>query len=125
MSSLTSLLLIGLAGAAGAVLRAGLTALATRLCGAEFPWGTLAVNLLGCFSCGLLWSLVHRRGVVPADVEQVLLVGLLGGFTTYASFALQTTEMLSAGRLLTAAAYVGGTNLLGIAAVWAGMRFGG
>lgn len=125
MSSLTSLLLIGIAGAVGAVLRAGLTALATRLCGTDFPWGTLAVNLLGCFACGLLWALVHRRGIVPADAEQVLLVGLLGGFTTYASFALQTTEMLSAGRLPAAAAYVGGTNLLGIAAVWAGMRLGG
>lgn len=124
MSSLTSLLLIGLAGAAGAVLRAVLTGLATRLCGADFPWGTLAVNLLGCFACGLIWALIHRRGVVPVDVEHVLLVGLLGGFTTYASFALQTTELVSAGRPLAAAAYVGGTNLLGLAAVWAGMRLG-
>lgn len=125
MSSLSSLVLIGIAGASGAILRAGLTALATRLCGADFPWGTLAVNLLGCFTCGLLWSLVHRRGIVPVDAEQVLLVGLLGGFTTYASFALQTTELISAGRPLAAAAYVGGTNLLGIAAIWAGMRAGG
>ena len=125
MTSLSSLLLIGIAGACGAVLRAGLTALATRLCGADFPWGTLAVNLLGCFACGLLWALIHRRAIVPADAESVLLVGLLGGFTTYSSFALQATEMLSAGRLLATAAYVGGTNLLGIAAVWAGMRVGG
>lgn len=125
MSSLSSLVLIGIAGASGAVLRAGLTALATRVCGTDFPWGTLAVNLLGCFTCGLLWSLVHRRGIVPVDAEQVLLVGLLGGFTTYASFALQTTELISAGRPLAAAAYVGGTNLLGIAAIWAGMRAGG
>ena len=106
MPSFTSLILIGIAGAAGA----------------DFPWGTLAVNLLGCFACGLIWGLIHRRGVVPADAEQVLLVGLLGGFTTYASFALQTTELLSAGRPLAAAAYVAGTNLLGIVAVWAGMR---
>lgn len=125
MPSIPSLLLIGVAGACGAILRAGLTSLATRLCGDDFPWGTLTVNLLGCFACGLIWALIHRRGVVPADAEQVLLVGLLGGFTTYSSFALQTTEMLSAGRLFAAAAYVGGTNLLGIAAVWAGMRVGG
>ena len=122
MSSLTSLLLIGLAGAAGTLLRAGLTALATRLCGTDFPWGTLVVNLLGCFACGLLWTLIRQRAVVPATAEPVLLVGLLGGFTTYSSFALQATEMLSAGRLFAAAAYVGATNMLGIVAVWAGMR---
>ncbi|MFN7813398.1 MAG: fluoride efflux transporter FluC [Planctomycetia bacterium] len=122
MSSLTSLLLIGLAGAAGTLLRAGLTALATRLCGTDFPWGTLAVNLLGCFACGMLWTLIRQRAVVPAAAEPVLHVGLLGGLKTYSSFAQQATEMLSAGRLLAAAAYVLATNLLGIVAVWAGMR---
>ena len=125
MPSFQSLLLVGIAGAVGVVLRAGLTALTGRICGTDLPWGTLAVNMVGCFACGLLWGLIHHRQILPASAEPVLFAGVLGGFTTYSSFALQATEMLASGRLMAAAAYVGGTNLLGLAAVWAGMRLGG
>lgn len=115
---------IAAAGAVGTLLRAGLTTLAVRHIGPGFPWGTLAVNLLGSFAFGLVFAAARVRGCLSTEAETILLVGLLGGFTTYSTFAFQTTEMLQHGRLPTAAAYVLATNLTGIAAVWAGLRAG-
>jgi len=125
MHPLVTALWLALAGAAGTLLRAGLTTLAVRLLGTGFPWGTLAVNLLGSFAFGLSFAAVRARGGLSTEAETILLIGLLGGFTTYSSFAFQTTEMLQHGRLAAAAAYVLTTNLAGIAAVWAGLRLAG
>lgn len=124
MHSFSVILLVALAGAVGTLLRMGLTTLAVRLCGGDFPWGTLTVNLLGSFAFGLVFGLVRSRGLAPAQ-EVVLLVGLLGGFTTYSSFAFQSLELVSLGRMTAALAYVVVTNVLGIAAVWAGLRLTG
>ena len=124
MHPLMTTLWLAVAGAGGTLLRVGLTTLAVRLLGPGFPWGTLAVNLLGSFAFGLVFAAVRARGGLSVEVEAILLVGLLGGFTTYSSFAFQTTEMLQHGRLPAAAAYVLATNLAGIAAVWAGLRAG-
>ena len=116
------LLALACAGALGTLLRAGCNAAALRWLGGGFPWGTLAVNVGGSFAFGLVAGYARARGGLPSGLETILLVGLLGGFTTYSSFALQAAEMLAAGRMTAAAAYVTATNLLGIAAVWAGMR---
>jgi fluoride exporter len=123
MSVIVNALLIGAAGAVGTLLRAGCTALATRLLGPGFPWGTIFVNVVGSFVFGLIFAVARTR-VMPTEQEVVLLVGLLGGFTTYSSFAFQSAEMLSGGRLTPALVYMLATNLLGIGAVWAGMRVG-
>ena len=113
---------IGLAGAVGTVLRAACTSLAVRLLGTAFPWGTLAVNVLGSFCFGLVVGLFRgRAGIAPAT-ETILLVGLLGGFTTCSSYAFQAVELSAAGRPLAAAAYVLATNVAAIAAVWGGLR---
>jgi CrcB protein len=124
MHPFTTALWLACAGAVGTLLRAGLTTLAVRLLGPGFPWGTLAVNLLGSFAFGLIFAAARARGGLSTEAETILLVGLLGGFTTYSSFAFQAAEMLQHGRPLAAAAYVLATNLAGIAAVWAGLRAG-
>lgn len=121
MNSITGLVLLGLAGAAGTVLRAGCTAVAVRLFGSAFPWGTLAVNVAGSFAFGAIYSYVRSRSL-PTELDGVLLVGFLGGFTTYSSFAFQSVEMAESGRGPAAAAYVLATTLLGLAAAWAGLR---
>ncbi len=121
MNSIANLMLLGLAGAVGTVLRAGCTAVAVRLFGPAFPWGTLAVNVAGSFVFGAIYSYVRSRSL-PTELDGVLLVGLLGGFTTYSSFAFQSVEMAESGRGPAAAAYVVATTLLGLAAVWAGLR---
>jgi len=118
---------IGLAaaGAAGTLLRAGCTTAAIRLFGPAFPWGTLAVNVAGSLAFGVIYGLCRSRTILSPAQETVILVGLLGGFTTYSSFAFQSAEMLASGRGVAALAYVVGTNLAGIAAVWAGLRLCG
>lgn len=123
MNSLVHALLIAIAGAAGTLLRAGCNAVATRVCGPTFPWATLAVNVGGSFAFGVIWAVARSRQLAPGT-ETVLLVGLLGGFTTYSTFAFQSVEMLQVGRGAAAVAYIIATNLLGLAAVWAGMRLG-
>ncbi|MFM7183875.1 MAG: fluoride efflux transporter FluC [Planctomycetota bacterium] len=121
MSHLVHALLLATAGALGTLVRAGCTALAVRLWGPAYPWGTLGVNVVGCLAFGAIWAFARGRHL-PHGAETVLLVGLLGGLTTYSSFAFQTTEMLQAGRWSTAVSYVLATNLLGLAAIWAGLR---
>ena len=90
MPAPTHVILLALAGAAGTLLRAGCTAVAIRLVGVGFPWGTLAVNVAGSFAFGVLAGLARSRGLLGPVQESILLVGLLGGFTTYSSFAFQT-----------------------------------
>lgn len=121
MNQVLGLAVLGLAGAAGTLLRAGCTAVAVRLCGPTFPWGTLIVNVAGSFAFGATYSYVRSRSL-PTELDGVLLVGLLGGFTTYSSFAFQSIEMAESGRGPAAAAYVVATTLLGLAAAWCGLR---
>ena len=119
------MLQLGLAGAVGTLLRAGCNILASRLVGHPTPWATLVVNAVGSFAFGAIVALCRSRGTFTAAQEAILLVGLLGGFTTYSTFAFHSAEMLSHGRFLTAAAYILGTNLTGLAAIWAGLRLFG
>lgn len=118
-------LLLAAAGAAGTLLRAGYTMLADRLVGHAFPWGTLAVNVTGSFVFGAIHALTRSRGLLTGPQEVIVLVGLLGGFTTYSSFAFQATEMVAHGRTAAALGYVAATNVAALAAVWAGLRIFG
>jgi CrcB protein len=119
------MLQLGLAGAVGTLLRAGCNILASRLVGHPTPWATLLVNAVGSFAFGAIVALCRSRDTFTAAQEAILLVGVLGGFTTYSTFAFHSAEMLSHGRFLTAAAYILGTNLTGLAAIWAGLRLFG
>ena len=123
MPVIVNALLIGIAGAVGTLLRAGCTTLAAKLLGPGFPWGTIFVNVVGSFAFGAIFATFRTRAM-PTELEVVLLVGLLGGFTTYSSFAFQSAEMLSSGRPAMALAYMVATNVLGLVAVWAGLRVG-
>lgn len=125
MSSLTHWILLGAAGAAGTLARAAVTNLAVRIAGTGFPWGTLAVNVLGSLCFGAIVGATRSRLTLPAGGEVVLLVGLLGGFTTFSSHAFQVVELFESGRVGSAAAYALGANLLGFLAVWAGLRLAG
>jgi CrcB protein len=121
MNHLLHFCLLAAAGAAGTLLRAGCTTAATKLLGPSFPWGTLVVNVAGSFAFGAIYALTRSR-MFTTDQEAVLLVGLLGGLTTYSSFAFQSVGMLESGRTAAALAYIAATNLLGLAGVWAGLR---
>jgi CrcB protein len=111
-------LLIAAAGALGTVLRYALgLALAQKL-GAAFPYGTLAVNVIGSFALGCVAGAFSGATWLGTDLRLVLGVGLLGGFTTYSSFNLELVRMLEHGELRKAAGYLLGT-VLGCLAVGA------
>jgi CrcB protein len=122
-------LLLAIAGGFGTLLRAGCTTLAVRLAGDERSWAaeaaTLAVNVAGSFAFGLIYGLSESRQAVPPAWQPIILAGLLGGFTTYSSFAFQSLSLLTGGRLVTAGCYLAATTALALAAVWAGLRLAG
>lgn len=88
--------------------------------GTVFPAGTLAVNLLGCLAIGLLVELSESRGFLDADMRALLMVGLLGGFTTFSAFANETLGALRDGAPLIAGANIVLSVGLGIGGVWLG-----
>jgi len=123
--SLAQLAAVTVAGGLGTLLRFVANGLVGRLCGHAFPWSTLVVNVGGSFLYGLIYAWAKSRGTIPPSLEVVLLVGFLGGFTTFSSFAFQAAEMLLAGRIGLALGYVLAMNLVGFVAAWAGIRMGG
>lgn len=110
--------LVALGGAIGSVSRYLLAGLVQRASGSLFPFGTLAVNLLGCLLIGLLAPLVGLR----STLRLFLLIGVLGGFTTFSTFGLETFRLLEDREYLRAAANVFASVVVGLAGVWAGYR---
>ena len=114
------LILIGLAGFAGTVLRYGLSGWTARRFGETFPLGTLVVNMIGCFLAGLLFYLMFDRYLVNQTIRTVVIIGLLGGFTTFSSFGLQTFTLLRDGEMGLALLNIAASNLGGLLMVWFG-----
>jgi CrcB protein len=114
------ILCVGLAGLAGTLCRYWLSGVVARRYGEAFPAGTLAVNLLGCFAAGLLFHFMQERGAFSETARAAVFVGLLGGFTTFSAYGLQTFALLREGRVGFAALNVVASNLLGLLLVFAG-----
>ena len=112
--------LIGLAGFIGTLGRYGLSGMLARRFGETFPTGTLVVNVVGCFLAGFLFYLMQERFLVNQTMRTVVMIGFLGGFTTFSSFGLQTFTLLRDGEFWFAAVNMVGSNLLGLLMVWAG-----
>jgi CrcB protein len=115
-------LMVAVAGAAGTLLRYGLGGWLARATGGVFPWETLAINTLGSLAIGVLAGLVDRGALLPPHARMTLMVGLLGGFTTFSSFALETLRLVADAQWGAATLYIALTNIAGLAAVWAGYR---
>ena len=117
-------LLIFLGSGIGGVLRYSLGMAVQRLAnGWLFPVGTLAVNVLGCFLIGLLGQILEAKGL-SADLRIFLLIGLLGGFTTFSSFGYETLQLLRDGQYLYAALNVVLQVVLGLLFAWLGYLVG-
>lgn len=116
--------LIGVAGLVGTLCRYWLSGVVARRYGETFPVGTLFVNAAGCLLIGSLFYLLQERYVVGQTARAVVLVGLLGGFTTFSSYGLQTFTLLRDGEFAYAALYVVASNLLCLTLVWGGYALG-
>lgn len=114
------IVLIGLGGLIGTLGRYWLSGLIARKYGETFPLGTLVVNAVGCFITGSVFYLTEERFLVSPTVRSVILIGLLGGFTTFSSYGLQTFTLLREGEFGLAVLNVTFSNLLGLLLVWAG-----
>ena len=117
---MVKLLLIGFAGFIGTLGRYGLSGMVAKRYGETFPFGTLAVNLIGCFLVGLLFYLMQERYLVNQNVRTIMLIGLLGGFSTFSSLGLQTFTLLQDNEVALAALNMIASNVLGLLLVWAG-----
>lgn len=122
---LTKLVIVALGGAAGSVLRYLLSGYAQSLGqrlswpGAMFPWGTLAVNLIGSLLVGVLAELA-ARAILPPGMRLLLVVGLLGGFTTLSAMSLETADLLAGREWWLAALNLAATAVLGVLLALAG-----
>lgn len=116
-----TLLYIAIGGAIGAVLRYLMMGLVTHLAGPGFPYSTLLVNVIGSFLIGVL--IVYSMKTLPHSLafRAFLIVGLLGGFTTFSTFALDVVTLLEKGAVLQALSYVLGSVMLAVIAVFAGI----
>jgi len=113
---------VALGGALGSVARYAVSLGAVRWLGAAFPWGTLVVNVAGSFVIGLLAALVTADGrpALGNDARAFVMIGILGGFTTFSSFSLETLNLWRSGALGAAAANAGLSLVLCLVAVWLG-----
>jgi fluoride exporter len=118
------LLLIAVFGGVGSLLRYLVTGWCQKLANGSFPLGTLCVNVVGCLLIGLLGALFFGPYLIREEYRLALMVGLLGGFTTFSSFAFETLTLASGGELGLALGNIVLSNVLGLLAAWAGYRFG-
>jgi fluoride exporter len=115
-------LLVAFGGALGTAARFGLSGLVARLFGETFPWGTILVNITGCFVIGFFFTATGTEGrwLVSPAVRQFVMIGILGGYTTFSSFSLQTLTLAEDGQWLKAGANVLLSVVLCLTAVWVG-----
>ena len=117
-------LAVAIGGALGSVARHGVNHLAQVYALTRFPFGTVAVNLVGCFVIGLLSGLIaSERIAIPPHWREFVFVGILGGFTTFSTFGLDTF-VLARGSVSSALLNVGVQVIGGLLAVWVGYHFG-
>ena len=121
MPSILTISLVALGGAVGSVSRyllgTWIQALSKSI---DFPYGTLTVNLIGCFVIGFLSQLAETRGVFAPETRALVFIGVLGGFTTFSSFGNDTLNLLRDGETVNALVKVGANVILGFALVWLG-----
>ena len=115
------LLIVGAAGAAGAIGRYALSGWVHDLAGARFPWGTLSVNVLGCFALGYLMHVSLTTTAISPQWRLALGTGFLGAFTTFSTFSYETVREIERGAWGAAGANIALNLALGIPATFAGL----
>jgi CrcB protein len=117
-----NILLVGLGGGLGSIARY----LCQRIVAANYitayPWGTFAVNIVGCFAIGIFWGMTFKTFDNNESWKLFLMTGLCGGFTTFSAFTLEGIGLLKEQKLALFFTYVGASVLVGLLATYAGMK---
>ncbi len=114
------ILLVFVGGGIGAVCRYLLAGWIYKVIGSDFPYGTLVVNVLGCFVIGLFLTMAEGRFLISPSVRTFVAVGIIGGFTTFSTFNFETLELLKDGAIGFALLNVGASVGIGLSATWIG-----
>lgn len=121
---MTQLIYIAIGGAIGAVLRFTVSNGVYSLLGRGFPWGTLVVNVFGSLLMGLLYVFFVERMSITVEMRSLILVGLLGAFTTFSTFSIETLNLIESGDLIPAGINMFVSVFFCVAACWLGLMLG-
>jgi fluoride exporter len=113
-----------IAGAAGTLARYSLSGVVYRYCGHDFFWGTLVVNGCGCLLFGVVYAVAAQHASLDDSIRMVVLVGFLGAFTTFSTFAFETGQLVLDANWLLAAANIAAQNMLGLIMFFGGLTVG-
>jgi fluoride exporter len=122
---LIKIVLVMIGGGLGSLSRYGITLLSIKLFGIRFPWGTLLVNLTGCFLIGLSFALAERSSLMNPSVRLFFITGFLGGLTTFSTYGYETFNAIYMGNQWAAIGNVLFNNVAGLILVFLGFRLGG
>lgn len=120
-----NLFLIAIGGAVGSVARSLLSTSVLRVTGLLFPIGTFVVNVVGCLLFGAIVGAAQVRFVLSPEARAFLLVGILGGFTTFSSYTFESVGLMQDGRFLAATLNIVGQVIVSLVAYWVGFAIGG
>jgi CrcB protein len=115
------ILLVGLGGGIGSILRYFSAVYSNKICHAVFPAGTFFVNIFGCFMIGLLIGFIEHRQMLDENYRLLFVTGFCGGFTTFSAFSAESLRLFESGHILLGILYVAASVLIGIAVVWLGI----
>lgn len=115
-----AIILVGLGGGAGSILRYLTSVLVTKHFNAIFPLATFIVNILGCLIIGLIFGYIDRYQAINPNLKFLFITGFCGGYTTFSAFASESLNLFQNGNILIAILYIATSILTGILAVWFG-----
>jgi fluoride exporter len=121
---LPKLFLLAMAGALGTLSRYGLSGLIQRIAGSNFPWGTVVVNVVGCFVFGLLWTILEARMAITGELRAIVFIGFMGAFTTFSTLIFETNALLQDSEWFLAFGNLAMQNLIGFAFLFLGLAIG-
>jgi len=121
---LKKILLLSMGGACGTLCRYWVSGVAQRLAGTGFPFGTMAVNMLGCFLFGAVWGFLENRIGLGGDLRILVLSGFMGAFTTFSTYMFESANLVKLGQYAHAVLNITGQSLLGLLLVFTGIAIG-
>ncbi|MDR1056389.1 MAG: fluoride efflux transporter CrcB [Prevotellaceae bacterium] len=114
------ILLVGLGGGVGSILRYLTSFFIFKKYSTAFPWGTFVVNILGCLIIGFLIGLSEKSDILDKDLRLLLVTGFCGGYTTFSAFSAENFQLFETGNYILLTTYIAASVIIGILATWSG-----